>query len=64
MAICFVDCFLSAAYTRVLYSVTEAERTAAAFGNQAVSVADILKGLRPIVAVVSLFILDNLLKVL
>ncbi|XP_033639318.1 reversion-inducing cysteine-rich protein with Kazal motifs-like [Asterias rubens] len=44
-------CPVCAAYTRVLYSVTEAERTAAAFGNQAVSVADILKGLRPIVAV-------------
>ena len=43
---------LSAAYTRVLFSKGEANRAAAAFGNKAVSVAKVLKGLRTMVAVV------------
>ncbi|XP_022079784.1 reversion-inducing cysteine-rich protein with Kazal motifs-like isoform X2 [Acanthaster planci] len=44
-------CPVCAAYTRVLYSKGEADRAAAAFGNKAVSVAEVLKGLRTIVAV-------------
>ncbi|XP_038077039.1 reversion-inducing cysteine-rich protein with Kazal motifs-like [Patiria miniata] len=44
-------CPVCAAYTRILYSKDEADRAAAAFGNKAVSVAEVLKGLRTLIAV-------------